>query len=289
MEPVRAEPAPRQPVANETVVQPEAPALRQPGTRRTSRRRWVPDALAAATVCVLVGVLVGDATLRRSGPRTPPPAGAEPGRWIYLEGAANTRDAGGYPTADGRFVKRGMIYRSATLSRLSSRGANAFRSLGVKTVIDFRNRLTPWPPFNGDVWSVYLASSVHGCPMSFAKGELRREFYIGGVRDNAGPFREALKLLSQGENYPVLYHCAAGTDRTGVMSALVLLLLGVGRDTIIADFRLSEQVGLPGSLEAMEALLDRVAERGGIGAYLAELGVPADVQDRIRALLLDPQ
>ncbi len=289
MEPVRAEPASHPPVADETVVQLEAPALRQPGTRRTSRRRWVPGALAAATVCVLVGVLVGDATLRRSGPRTPPPPGAEPGRWSYLEGAANTRDAGGYPTADGRFVKRGMIYRSATLSRLSSRGATAFLSLGIKTVIDFRSRLTPWPPFNGDVWSVYLASAVHGCPMSFAKGEPQGEFYIRGVRDNAGSFREAFELLSHAENYPVLYHCAAGTDRTGVMSALLLSLLGVDRDTIVADFRLSEQVGLPGSLEAMEALLDHVAKRGGIGEYLSELGVPSDAQERIRNVLLEPR
>jgi protein-tyrosine phosphatase len=249
------------------------------------RWRWVLGALALATVCVLVG----DATFRPSGPRTPPPAGAEPGRWIYLEGAANTRDAGGYPTADGRFVKREMIYRSATLSHLSSRGANTFRSLGVKTVIDFRNRLTPWPPFNGDVWSVYLASSVHGCPMSFAKNDQRRDFYIRGVRDNPGSFREAFELLSHAESCPALYHCTAGTDRTGVMTALLLSLLGVDRETIITDFRLSEQVGLPGSLEAMEALLDQVAERGGIRAYLSEFGVSSDTQERIRALLLDPR
>jgi hypothetical protein len=269
---------------------PSAAGSHKPAPARpAARRRWLPAVLAAATFFVLVGALVADATLRPVGPLTPPPAGAEPGRWIYLEGAANTRDAGGYPTADGRLVKRGMIYRSATLSRLSSRGVNAFRSLGVKTVIDFRNRLTPWPPFNGDVWSVYLASSVHGCPMSFAKGDPQEESYIRGVRENAGSFREAFELLSHEENYPVLYHCAAGKDRTGVMSALLLSLLGVDRDTIVADFRLSEQVGLPGSLEAMEALLDRVAERGGIGAYLLEFGVPPDTQERIRALFLDLQ
>jgi hypothetical protein len=285
MEQVRQTSAPRPPVADEIVDRVVTLERREPGTRMRPRWRWVLGALAFATVCVLVG----DATFRPSGPRTPPPAGAEPGRWVYLEGAANTRDAGGYPTADGRLVKRGMIYRSATLSRLSSRGANAFRSLGVKTVIDFRNRLTPWPPFNGDVWSVHLASSVHGCPMSFAKGDPQGESYVRGVRENAGSFREAFELLSHEENYPVLYHCAAGKDRTGVMSALLLSLLGVDRDTIVADFRLSEQVGLPGSLEAMEALLDRVAERGGIGAYLSEFGVPPDTQERIRALFLDLQ
>jgi protein-tyrosine phosphatase len=266
-----------------SVVVPHEPARARP----TARRRWRPAILAAATVLVLAGALVADATLRPVGPRTPPPASAEPRRWVYLEGAANTRDAGSYPTAEGRFVKRGVIYRSATLSYLSSRGADAFQTLGVKTVIDFRNRLTPWPPFNGDVWSVYLASSVHGCPMSFAKTKPHEESYIRGVRDNAGSFCEAFELLSHEENYPVLYHCAAGKDRTGVMSALLLSRLGIDRDTIVADFRLSEQVGLPGSLEAMEALLDHIAQRGGIGAYLSELGVSSDVQERIRALLLD--
>jgi hypothetical protein len=256
-------------------------------TRAAARRRRWPAALAAATICAVVGVLVGDATLRGSGPHTPPPAGAEPGRWVYLEGAANTRDVGGYPTADGRVVKRKMIYRSATLSHLSSSGAAAFRKLGVKTVIDLRNRVTPWPPFNGDVWSVFMAASVHGCPMSFAKDDQRRDFYIRGVRDNAGSFRDAFELLSRAANYPVLYHCTVGTDRTGVTTALLLSLLGVDRETVIADFRLSEQVGLPGSLEAMEALLDEVAERGGIRAYLTAIGIPADTQDRIRGVLVE--
>lgn len=253
-------------------------------TRRARR-----GLLIGSPIALLAGVLVWGSIPRGPLRITPPPAGAEPGRWMHLEGAANTRDAGGYPTADGRWVKRGMIYRSAKLNRLTSAGADAYRALGVTTVIDFCNRLTPWPLFGGDVWSVQLASSVHGCPMSFAKCGQQSEFYVRGVRDNADSFRAAFELLSRAENYPVLYHCAAGTDRTGVMSALLLALLGVDRDTIVGDFRLSEQVGLPGSLEAMEALLDCIAQHGGIGAYLAELGIPPAMQEHIRALLLEPR
>ena len=218
---------------------------------------------------------------------TPPPANAEPGRWVHIEGAANTRDAGGYSTRDGRFVKRGMIYRSAKLSRLSSAGADAYRSLGVKTVIDFCNRLTPWPLFGGDTWSVQLASSVRGCPMSFSKDGPREEFYTRGVRDNAASYCEAFEILADGENYPVLYHCAAGTDRTGVMSALLLSLLGVDRDTLLADFRLSEQVNLPGSLPAMKTLLEEIDAAGGIGPFLEGIGVSAATQHRVRDNLLD--
>jgi protein-tyrosine phosphatase len=244
-------------------------------------------ALMACPVIIIAIVLAIGSIPRGPLVITPPPEAAEPGRWIHIAGAANTRDAGGYPTRDGRFVKRGMIYRSAKLNRLTSAGADAWRDLGVETVIDFCNRLTPWPFFGGDVWSVQLASSVHGCPMSFAKDGPTDEFYIRGVRENAGSYREAFELLTDAENYPVLYHCAQGSDRTGVMSALLLSLLGVDRETIIADFRLSEEVDLPGSLPAMNALLDSIDERGGIEAYLASIGLEGGMQERVRTLLLE--
>ena len=235
---------------------------------------------------VIIALVLGWGSIPQ-GPQviTPPPADAEPGRWVHLEGAANTRDAGGYPTRDGRFVRRGMVYRSGKLNRLNAAGAAAFRQLGVKTVIDFCNRLTTWPLFGGDVWSVQLASSVHGCPMSFDGDGPRQEFYIRGVRDNADSYREAFGLLADGDNYPVLYHCAAGTDRTGVMSALLLELLDVDRAAIIADFRLSEQVDRPGNLRAMKTLLEHIDGRGGIEAYLDSIGVTVETQRVIRANL----
>lgn len=219
---------------------------------------------------------------------TPPPEDAKPGRWIHVEGAANTRDAGGYTTEDGRRVKPGTIFRSAKLNRLTSAGVETYREMGVRTVIDFCNRLTPWPLFGGDVWGVQLVSSVRGCPMSFSKEGPRDEFYTRGVRDNADAYREAFEILADADNLPVLYHCAAGTDRTGVMSALVLSLLGVDRDTVIEDFRLSEKVDLPGSLPAMNVLLDHIDEEGGIEAYLQSIGVSRDIQGRVRANLLEP-
>jgi hypothetical protein len=61
------------------------------------------------------------------------------------------------------------------------------------------------------------------------------------------------------------------------MSALPYSLLGVDRQTIGADFRLSEQFGLPGDREALETLLDHLAESGGIEAYPARMGVSADL------------
>lgn len=218
---------------------------------------------------------------------TPIPTHAEPGRWVQIEGVANTRDAGGYPTMDGRFVKRGMIYRSGKLNHLSSAGAEAYRKLGIKTVIDFCNRLTAWPLFGGDEWRVQLVSSVHGCPMSFHKTDVRADFYTQGVQDNTDGYRDAFELLADADSYPILYHCHAGTDRTGVMSALLLSLLGVDRATITKDFRLSELVNRPGRRDAMEKLLDEIEAKGGIEKYLEGIGVTRPTQEKVRKCLLE--
>lgn len=243
---------------------------------------WLTCTFAAL---VLLTVILGSTP---DGPTviTPPPNDAEPGRWVHLEGAANTRDAGNYQTRDGRHVRSGAIYRSGKLNKLTDEGVRAFRSLHIKTVIDFCNRLTPWPLFNGDVWGVQLVSSVKGCPVSFSSDETVEDHYIIGVESNADEFRDAFELLADPDNYPVLYHCAAGTDRTGAMSALLLSLLDVDRETIIADFRLSEKVHRPGNLPAIQALLKHIDEQGGIRAYLESIGVSADVQRRIRDNLL---
>ena len=106
------------------------------------------------------------------------------------------------------------------------------------------------------------------------------------MADNAGSYREAFELLADAENYPVLYHCAAGTDRTGVMSALLLTMLGVERATVIEDFRLSEKVDHGGSLPAMSKLLDHIDAAGGIEKYLESIGVTRETQATIRELLL---
>jgi hypothetical protein len=252
------------------------------------KRKPSPRVVLAVVLGVVVLVLAWGALPEGPLVITPPPADADPGRWVHVEGAANTRDAGGYPTTTGQTVRRGAIYRSGKLHRITTAGAATYRDLGIRTVIDFRNRLTPWPLFGGDAWAVQFASSVHGCPMSFRKHEPRDEFYVRGVRDNADAFRNAFALLAEPANYPVLYHCAIGVDRTGVMSALLLSLLDVDRDTIIADFRLSEQVDLPGNLRAMHRLFDEIDAAGGITPYLRQIGVGDDMQRAIRAALLEP-
>jgi rhodanese-related sulfurtransferase len=253
--------------------------------RRQARKRILRWVLAAALLAAALA-LVGDLTCRSVGPIIPPPAGAEPGRWVFLEGAANTRDIGGYRTADGRTVRRRRAYRSGNLGHLSSAGVRSFRELGVTTVVDLRNRVTPLPWCNGDVLGVQLAARVYGCPMSFAKPSDADDFYVRGVQDNAASLRRAFELLSQADG-PVLFHCAGGVDRAGVVSALLLRLLGVSRKDVLADFRLSEQIGGPAKTAAMNRLLDQVEQEGGIERYLQKIGVSPDCQSQLRQSLLE--
>lgn len=234
------------------------------------------------TIIVVVGLL------QQGRPRatTPPPADGEPGRWVYIDGAENTRDLGGYRTKDGRTVRRGLVYRSGTLSHVTRAGCETFHDLGIVTVVDFRNRLSALPLYNGDVLGIHLAARVYGIPMSFKAQDPWEEFYLAGFRDHQDAFRRTFELLAREDRLPLLFHCRDGTDRTGTVAALLLALLGVDRETIIAEFRLSEQVGKPGSLDAMRRLLNEVENRGGIERFLADAGIAPEIQQRIRELLL---
>jgi len=252
-----------------------------------SRRRWVRWVVLLCLVDIPV-IVVGVGLLMQGGAVevTPPPADGEPGRWVWIEGAENTRDVGGYRTQDGRSVRRGCVYRSANLSHVTGAGCQAFRELKVATVVDFRNRMTALPLYGGDVYGIYQAAKVIGIPISFRKKGPWQEYYVRGVHDNADAFRQVFELIAQPDRLPLMYHCNAGTDRTGVMTALLLTLLGVDRDTVIADFRLSEKVGHTGSLGAMERLPGEIDAAGGIENFLANLGVPNTIQMQICDQLL---
>lgn len=252
----------------------------------TARRR-----IRRAGLLLLLGVpvaVIGLGLLQQGRPyqAARPPADAEPGRWIWVEGAENTRDIGGYETRDGRTVRRGLVYRSGTLSHVTDAGCETFQKLAIVAVVDFRNRISPLPLYNGDVLGIQRQAKVYGFPVSFAAGGPWQEFYVRGLRENASSFRRTFELLADPEHLPLIYHCQHGADRTGVMTALLLTLLGVDRETVIADFRLSEKVNRPGSLGAIERLLDAIDAGGGIEPFLVNLGITPAAQTRIREQLL---
>lgn len=180
-------------------------------------------------------------------------------RHIPLEGTPNFRDLGGYETADGRFVRWGEIYRSGVLSKLTAKDFIYLSQLDVQVVCDFRtpdeNATAPeiWIP-GSDVLHVSVPIGVVGnkdvrAPMEQflatnptpdqMKAWMART-YSTFVVTNAPEYAKVFAQLKQ-DHLPLLYHCTAGKDRTGVFSALLLRTLGVPETTVLADYALTDQ------------------------------------------------
>ena len=179
-------------------------------------------------------------------------------RLLPLEGGSNFRDLGGYRTADGKTVARGMLFRSAAMTGLTDADMAYLDQFGIRTVVDLRSNeeiaLYPnhWASRSGiDVvtgdYSFTAMASDDESPERLDMAEVYPGLldWIGGQIGTY--FERAL-----GEGAPMVVNCSAGQDRTGVVSALMLLLLGVPEDTVIEDYLLSTDFRRP------------VVEQGGV-------------------------
>jgi protein-tyrosine phosphatase len=173
---------------------------------------------------------------------------------IPFEGAHNFRDLGGYETRDGRRVRWGRIFRSDHLAELTDRDLDDFSGLGIRLVCDFRsdqeiakqpNRLpshNPPPQINVAVQGTGLLPGEietairSGNPDSLNFRQLLvdgNRFMVTGALDQ---YRAFMHSLVRPECVPLLFHCTAGKDRTGVGAALVLLALGVSERDVMEDY-----------------------------------------------------
>jgi protein-tyrosine phosphatase len=177
-------------------------------------------------------------------------------RLVALEGALNWRDLGGYLTADGRVTRWGCVYRSDGLDQLTDTDLDLIADLGIRLVIDFRvdrevgenpSRLPDHPdlrqqrlPIGGDevegrsVLETILAGDVRVYTV-----EEMAEVYERLLEDFASSFGEVLTHAADHANHPMVFHCTAGKDRTGLMAMLLLGVLGVSDDDIVLDYELT--------------------------------------------------
>ncbi len=169
---------------------------------------------------------------------------------IALEGVSNLRDLGGWPTRDGGTVRRGQVFRSAALHGLTEKDISALRSLGVHHIVDFRGdgERERWPTKLSDGVSIHeltiqptIGASLRDLvqdPKSTAEDVVRvmRAAYGSYVKDWAHRYRTMFDLLLHEEPAPLLFHCTAGKDRTGVAAMLLLSALGVEEEVIHHDY-----------------------------------------------------
>jgi protein-tyrosine phosphatase len=176
------------------------------------------------------------------------------GRIVALTGAFNFRDIGGYETVEGQVVASRKIYRSGSLARLTPEDQEEIRRLGIRTVCDLRTtserqrKPSLLPADTGiELWSRDYEMSTANLLTKIAEpgitGDACRSYIIDSYRhmayEQADAYRELFLRIANG-SLPLLFHCAAGKDRTGIGAALLLETLNVPRATVIEDYLLTE-------------------------------------------------
>jgi protein-tyrosine phosphatase len=240
-------------------------------------------------------------------------------RLITLEGAVNFRDLGGYATVDGNRTRWRLLFRADGLSELSETDFSVMRDLGIRTVVDLRSgHEVEQSRFDVQAHPVDFHHFPFIDELPHVEEWDRRPGLLGAqykeMLDDAAPqIIGALEVLAAPEAQPAVFHCTAGKDRTGLLSALVLSLLGVPEETVVADYALSGEaikrlrakliVKYPDGKSViaeidevfsaepanMVELFAYLRERyGSVTEYAARVGVPDSVVARLRESLLEP-
>lgn len=250
---------------------------------------------------------------------------------VELIGIFNLRDLGGYQTADGHTVKTGCLFRSDELHALTDADLEVVAGLGVGVIYDLRNQyerdLRPNPTLDGvvvherqappqDTSGMSLEEKlIAGVAPAQASDEEFGDVYVRLLTYLGDELRHIVELAADATNNPLLFHCVAGKDRTGITAAILLGLLGVPDETILDDYELTTELWTP---KRMEQLADLIAEHdldadtlrlmvsarrpvlaraldhlhatwGTFDRYAIEaLGVDPNLPDRLRRNLLAP-
>jgi len=224
----------------------------------------------------------------------------------------NARDLGGYPTTDGAVTKRRSLLRTDDLAQLSPAGLAALADYGVETVLDLRwpeeicAAPSPVPLHLPRVRYVSVSLLTESVAEWTAVGRYcAKEQWKRTVLERLRPqLKRALAAIAAAGPGPLLFHCVAGKDRTGVVAALLLALADVLPEAIAADYSASaenlrdaylqryrdadaaaiiESVRCPE--EAVYNMLDYLDRAGGARAYLAAIGLGEAEITRLRGRL----
>lgn len=174
-------------------------------------------------------------------------------RHISLPGTSNLRDLGGYIGADGRSIRWGQLFRSGAMPKLGEADWGWMKERGISVVCDLRSAAerelapTRWngPGDTRHIHADYDPKLIYGRPFvpprpGAAVNDLHQSLYEVFVDILAPTFTKMFAALLD-EQAPIIFHCSAGQDRTGLAAGLLLGLLGVDRDTIYADYLLSTE------------------------------------------------
>ena len=196
---------------------------------------------------------------------------------FYLESQPNFRDLGGFPTADGRKIKHGLLFRSGDLHSWTDDDLIKLENLKIATIIDFRSdREREYrpdsvissvksimnlviPDLSREQATVYLSTNN-----ALGLETLLVDVYRTMVNDNQKEYKEFFNILAHTRHLPILFHCAAGKDRTGLASLFLLAALGVDMKHILEDYY-STNIH---NLEYSSKIIDKIHEMGFNGELM---------------------
>lgn len=215
-------------------------------------------------------------------------------RHIPLQGATNFRDFGGYAGRDGRTVKWRRLFRSDRLSELTAEDYAVLGAHGIRAVYDLRrDSETALAPTNwrGEAPPELIRSPLFGDEAGLntfqriAADEAARhdadrsraimsQMYVRMLTEESplAQFGKIFGRLTGPEAFPAVFHCAAGKDRTGVTCALILGVLGVGREDIADDFMLTQRYY--NSEENLKKRVGQIVAEADMGFWSEEALIP---------------
>ena len=245
-----------------------------------------------------------------------------PERHQPFEGCFNFREIGGYRAADGRTVRWGRYFRAGRQDRMTAQDLQNIRKLGINTQIDLRKPEEIREQGRGPLEA--MGATYHNIPIIPDGGtdQLSRlvgdtgisgRRYLGYLEFGSESWVRMFELFAQAPSQPVLLHCTAGKDRTGVSTAFLLSVLGVDRAVIEADYVLTNHdvarqadfieatTGFPDGMDrelmlhaagvpesAIGDFLDGLTERwGGPIEYLRSIGISDKTMDAVRNEFLE--
>ena len=220
-------------------------------------------------------------------------------RTIFLDGVSNARDLGGVPSTLGK-IKQGMVFRTGTLDEITELGRQAAALYSIQTDLDLRyeNEISHLgiSPIGNTVCFV----QYDGCQYAHTLDVKGAQFGISG-KARQKILANTLRLFANERNYPILFHCSAGRDRTGTLAAVLLSLLGAQEREIAMDYELSffSRGGCAGTLDHTDlvngirsvcAYVQSFAQGEKLAVacekFLLHIGLTAEEIAKIRAILL---
>ena len=243
-------------------------------------------------------------------------------RHYPFDGCFNFRDIGGYVNKDGKKVKKGLYFRAGRQDRMSDKDLTTLSDLKISTQIDLRKPDEVLDQGKGPLESmganyINIAVIPEGGSDTLSKlvGDtgISGKRYLGYLEFGPTSWLRLFGILAKVENLPVVLHCTAGKDRTGVSTAFLLSILGVSREVIEDDYLLTNldterqadfienTVGYPEGydraklitaagvpVDAMKDFLDGVESKwGSVIEYLKKIGISEEQMGTIRNIFLE--